>query len=682
MQMECVSNEEKQMNFSSISDDDFRNQIFINNLSTDTTKNDLKELLKDFVLRKVFLYHREKHSFAFVTLSNADDVQLAISKIHHLNLKGQQICCYNSNSPKRPAGSTGIVQSHSPIQAWKELPDMEPRNKENAKGCVDLCYRNQVFVTNLPRDTDKADLQQLFTNFGVKKISIFSRDTHSFAFMILSSQEDVQLAISTIHESDFKGRPIRCYVYTPRCPKSAKTSAGGPQLSCPKLELQKSPDLDSHPEENTEDSDDHCARNQIFISNLPPETERADLEELFKDFEVQKLYLYRREFCSFAFITLSTWKDAQLAIRKFHHLKFLGCHISCHVSKSKKSVNTSSAPSQTPSLNQELEKFPDLKIPSKGGPYDSVGTKKYKLFVDNLPGDVTEEVVMLLFEHYKPINAWTMRQDDASMAIVEVASYQNMISAVKEFGRSTFKGRLLNLIPLCTTSNTLPETDTDTELPPMPALEPVPQLHGNGDGQTDEQKARALFLIPVEMKGALLTKMLQGCLQEVNWLTDIMRTRGDVSLFVTYVYPRVPYFWALPMTEETCTALAELRKSLEMQNPCQKIQKVQSGQRGVAQCKLTEADDGSWSRCWVAEVFCDYAVVFFLDYGVTEVILTSGVYHLEDQYWVTPPLAQPYFMLEGPEASDCLRTTIYGTIRGTCPREPHILNFVFVQKKE
>jgi len=71
----------------------------------------------------------------------------------------------------------------------------------------------KIFVAKLNFKTKTADLQKLFEQFGKVDSAkvITDRDTNrskGFGFVEMPNDEEAQLAIDTLHDSDFDGRTI------------------------------------------------------------------------------------------------------------------------------------------------------------------------------------------------------------------------------------------------------------------------------------------------------------------------------------------------------------------------------------------------------------------------------------------------------------------------------------------
>ena len=79
----------------------------------------------------------------------------------------------------------------------------------------------KLFVANVPFRTTEQELETLFQNYGVKKVTLISdRDTgrpKGFGFV---ECDDSQVAISDLHGQDFNGRDLVVKEATEQKPRS------------------------------------------------------------------------------------------------------------------------------------------------------------------------------------------------------------------------------------------------------------------------------------------------------------------------------------------------------------------------------------------------------------------------------------------------------------------------------
>ncbi|XP_075048335.1 tudor domain-containing protein 10 isoform X2 [Mixophyes fleayi] len=467
------------------------------------------------------------------------------------------------------------------------------------------------------------------------------------------------------------------------------------------------------PMDFTKTSDD-----RVYAGNLPYDVREDDILTFFKDYEPRYVKKIQQDQKCFAFVQLSSEENAKQAIAELNMTSLNGRIL---VLKpffapgydkrprdrrpgTSQLQDMTSIPVGDGSLRDRAKDMkPKDQIVIRNLPFDvtdelenvlqsepnnkeitgnSSRKRENKIYVDNLPRDVTKEDLFLLFKSYKPLCVWRPQSSEIRFAILEMCSCEHVIQAVKHLHGSLFKGSCLNVVSLSSKVNGLKQAETVTELPPMPALELVPQPHGEG---IQADGTRNLFLIPAEMRGAFLADMLKDCFGDLSWLGHIMNVSGELAILMTNAYGGIPYFWAVLMSKEMYVALTNLCKSLvqmEPQLPYLKKRDVQRGTRCLARCILTEGEEGTWSRCWVVEVVSNLAVVFFLDYGLTDFVPVKTLRPLDEaQHWTTPPLAHP-FLLEGLDTSDLMGTVVKGRICGSCSRERHILKFCAILQED
>ncbi|XP_063802904.1 tudor domain-containing protein 10 isoform X3 [Pseudophryne corroboree] len=181
-----------------------------------------------------------------------------------------------------------------------------------------------------------------------------------------------------------------------------------------------------------------------------------------------------------------------------------------------------------------------------------------------------------------------------------------------------------------------------------------------------------------EKCGAFLVSMLKDCYSDLSWLEELVNLSGELALLVTHVYPGIAYFWGVIMNKETCVTLIDLCNSLvqvETQLPYLNKGDVQRGMRCLARVTFA-GEERTLCRCWVNDVVSDNAVVFFVDYGLTEVLPVETLKPLNDaQYWHTPPMARPFLLLQGLATSDLSGNIVKGRICSRCSRQWHIRPF-------
>ncbi|XP_040267639.1 tudor domain-containing protein 10 [Bufo bufo] len=500
----------------------------------------------------------------------------------------------------------------------------------------------QIYVGNLPCDTTEDEILIFFKDYNPVNVKRVQKNQKCFAFIQLSSVENATQAIAKLHKSVLRSRT----------------------LVLRRFSVQYNEKLEPQMKERRDD--------QIFVSNLPFDVSEVDLHELFQDFNPLKIKILTKETYSFAFLTMANIEVARMAVHKMHGFMFRGQHMSCKVhfdaKHPRKDSGIAEDPADTP-ISVVKSK------PSENETPISPGNGENRIYVDNLPTDATKEDLLLLFKRYRPVSVRREPHLEIRLGIVEVNTSDDVMRAVSHLNGTMFKGSRLRLASV-TSSRRLSENATSP--PPGPALDGTLNYEDCKAVKENVVTAKNLLLIPVEMRGSFLAAMLKGCFQDLSWLAGIMNTRGELSLLVTNTYLCSQYFWAVPVREETYNTLSDICTRLvqaEPQLPCVTKDDVRRGTRCLAQCVLAE-EDGTWSRCWVADVAGDAAVVFFLDYGVTDVIPINSLRTLDDdQYWSAPPMAQPFLLRQGPEVSRLIGTVLRGRTSGSCSREQHIQKF-------
>jgi RNA recognition motif. (a.k.a. RRM, RBD, or RNP domain) len=95
-----------------------------------------------------------------------------------------------------------------------ESPEKSDTTVDDEKKDAIMRERYTLFVGNIPFDTTNADLTDLFSQHGkVELVSLPTNKetgmTRGFAFVDMSTEEEAQMAISKLHEAEFKGRTMR-----------------------------------------------------------------------------------------------------------------------------------------------------------------------------------------------------------------------------------------------------------------------------------------------------------------------------------------------------------------------------------------------------------------------------------------------------------------------------------------
>ncbi|KAM9114573.1 LOW QUALITY PROTEIN: tudor domain-containing protein 10 [Pangshura tecta] len=327
--------------------------------------------------------------------------------------------------------------------------------------------------------------------------------------------------------------------------------------------------------------------------------------------------------------------------------------------------------------------------------YSGVVKKKdSEVYVGNVPPEMTEEDILLLFRDFQPLHIKRCLSGLRSYAFVDLGSSEQVQAAIQRFSGHLVRRRLfLSRTGLGNGRKDLAETQSTVE---MPALERVPRgelglSHAKAETQTlrpapPDAVRQTRYAVPMEMRSSFLALMLKDCFQDLSWLVSIAKLHGEAGLLVTDALPQTPYFWAIHLTEESHSNMHKLFCQLaeeESKQPYLTRQAVQRGTRCMAECFLGE-DGAAWNRCWVLEKMEDLAVVLFVDFGRSATVPLNSLRKLdEDGFWDIKPLAQPFmFQKEIVSARPMVRQILRGKVVGPSRLEPHILTFTFCAEEE
>ncbi|XP_054829269.1 tudor domain-containing protein 10 [Eublepharis macularius] len=323
--------------------------------------------------------------------------------------------------------------------------------------------------------------------------------------------------------------------------------------------------------------------------------------------------------------------------------------------------------------------------------------KGTEIFVGNLPPNITEEEIVLLFKDFG-LKAVRKKQTSAfkSFAFLDVASPEVVQLAVQTMNGNVVNGQ--RIVVSVSEERRSPEFKKNHM--EMPDLEPVPNglPVGNGAGERSSKedktdlipktgiqtapplKKNNLYAIPIEMRSSFLVLMLKDCFKDLGWLITICRISGEAGLLVTDTVPQTPFFWAIHLTEENHQNMHKLFSSLaevESQLPFLAKQDIQRGTRCMAECILGE-EGGAWNRCWVLDKVGNMVVVFFMDFGRSATVPLNSLRRLDkDDFWTIPPLAQPFMLHEDVLPPQLMvRQILEGRVIAQSHVETHILRFI------
>ncbi|XP_069806231.1 tudor domain-containing protein 10 isoform X2 [Dendropsophus ebraccatus] len=440
---------------------------------------------------------------------------------------------------------------------------------------------------------------------------------------------------------------------------------------------------------------------EIYVGNLPYDVTQEEILFLLKEFNPVHAKKVQKDLRCFAFVQMSTKEDASRAVAKLHKMVLRGRNLVLRMFDCDfYGKNSGPAQQQMPALTpigtgdphdtdrnvQQIritnlahgvskENVVKYEPSNQETPSSSPGKKKNKIYVDDLRKDVTEDRLIMGPGERGLVPVCQEPQIETRFGGVEVVT-SDAIRVGSPCNGTMYKGSHLNQA----SGTSSPKGSKRADGPPSPS-EQVPghtlTFENSHTGQEQVTSVRNPLLIPMEMSGPFLAEMLKGCFGDLGWLGDLVNTSKELSLLVTRTYPNTDYFWAVPITQEIYVTLSNLCLSLVQAKPglpCLMKDNMQRVGRCMAPCVLMEEEEGTWSRCWVASVAAELAVVFFLDYGVTNVIPINTLKALDDdQHWGVPPMAQPFLLLEGPDTDGLMGTVLKGRICGICSGQTILL---------
>jgi RNA recognition motif-containing protein len=167
--------------------------------------------------------------------------------------------------------------------------------------------RFTLFVGNLPLDCTSDQVKELFEKFGTVDLVTMplkreSQQPRGFAFVDMSSPEELEAAIEGTHEQSFGGRTIRV------------------SKSVPKEQLEERPRvIDDRVEPGMK---------KIYVGNIPFEATKEDLEKLCEPYgPVSEVFLPRNGQTGtgrgFAFVTMKE-EDAMKVIDETNGMEYAG----------------------------------------------------------------------------------------------------------------------------------------------------------------------------------------------------------------------------------------------------------------------------------------------------------------------------------------------------------------------
>ena len=189
-------------------------KLFVGGISETVTEHELRSVFEGAGFNVIHLaLPRDRESgrlrgFAFVTLGSEDEAQAARARLQGVDCGGRPLSIreFSQEPPK-------------PRVPGAERPERGPRQEQPT-----------VFLGKLPFEATQSDIQSLFDEAGVGKITKLILPSgpdgrpRGFGFASLESEEHVNLAVSKLNGAALMGRNI---VVSPAQAKGAGGAPGG-----------------------------------------------------------------------------------------------------------------------------------------------------------------------------------------------------------------------------------------------------------------------------------------------------------------------------------------------------------------------------------------------------------------------------------------------------------------------
>lgn len=174
-------------------------QVYIGNISWDTMEEDLVDTFSEFgeVVKCNVVMDQDGRSrgFAFVTYTNGDSAEAAITALNETMVDGRTIRV-----------DRVLPQGERPVRA--------ERPAGGGGGRPNLSSPYRLYVGNLPWRFDDYDLEDAFAEFGEVADAkvVFDRESgrsRGFGFVTLNTDAEVDAAVDALDGADVDGRMIR-----------------------------------------------------------------------------------------------------------------------------------------------------------------------------------------------------------------------------------------------------------------------------------------------------------------------------------------------------------------------------------------------------------------------------------------------------------------------------------------
>lgn len=172
-------------------------RLYVGNIPRTLTNEELTKIVEEHgaVEKAEVMYDKysgRSRRFAFVTMKTAEDANVAIEKLNGTEIGGREI---------------KVNITEKPLQSL-DLPSLQSDESQ----FVDSPYK--VYVGNLAKTVATDTLKNFFSKKGKVLSAKVSRvpgtsKSSGFGFVTFSSEEDVEVAISSFNNSLLEGQPIR-----------------------------------------------------------------------------------------------------------------------------------------------------------------------------------------------------------------------------------------------------------------------------------------------------------------------------------------------------------------------------------------------------------------------------------------------------------------------------------------
>ncbi|KAI8969322.1 hypothetical protein BDF20DRAFT_827121 [Mycotypha africana] len=175
--------------------------IYVKNIATDVTEDDLKDLFSSFGNISSILIQKDENNmskgFGFVNFDSPTDAEKAVNQLHDFEYHGKKL--FVTKAQKKSEREDELKRQH----------DTQPRIADNKPTKY---HGINLYVKNLPDDVDDEYLRKEFEPFGQITSAKVMRDEKSnsrgFGFVCFASPEDANEAVSKMNGHKMLNREI------------------------------------------------------------------------------------------------------------------------------------------------------------------------------------------------------------------------------------------------------------------------------------------------------------------------------------------------------------------------------------------------------------------------------------------------------------------------------------------